>query len=259
MKTFKMWEETPAVINETPVLEYYPAENKTTDATVVIFPGGGYSGRAPKEGNGYALFLNSLGIDVFVCEYRVAPYRFPIELLDARRAVRYVRAHAEEYGIDPNKVAVMGSSAGGHLAALVSTYRDKIEYEGIDTVDDIDPIPNATILCYPVIHHPDDLNVCHIGSYYNLAGEDADYKKISPDLLVSDSTPKAFIWHTSNDDGVNVINSYLYATALRNHNILHELHVFPDGPHGLDLAVDRPHVAQWTMLLKNWLSDIGWL
>ena len=259
MIEIQMWDNVPAVDGFSPVLEYYPAEKKKTDATVVIFPGGGYAGRAGHEGEGYALFLNSIGMDAFVCEYRVSPYRFPIPLLDARRAVRYVRANAEKYGIDPNKVAVMGSSAGGHLAAFVSTYRDPIEYEGADEIDAICPIPNATILCYPVIHHPDETNVAHVGSYENLMGENKDYEKVSPDLLVTDTTPTAFIWHTSDDGGVNVINSYLYATALRNHNIAHEMHIFPNGPHGLGLAKNDHHVSQWTVSLTNWFVYLGWL
>ena len=259
MTVIQMWDSVPAVNGEVPVLEYFPAENKTSDATVVIFPGGGYARRAEHEGKGYAEFLNSFGMDAFVCEYRVAPYRFPIELLDARRAVRYVRAHAAEFGIDPNKVAVMGSSAGGHLAALVSTYTDPIDFEGVDEIDSIDPIPNASILCYPVIHHPDESNVSHLGSYINLMGEGEDYVKAAPDMLVSGKTPTAFIWHTSNDDVVNVTNSYLYAAALRKHDIPHEMHIFPKGRHGLGNTNEVPHVSQWTGLLKNWFIDLGWL
>ncbi len=258
MTVLDLWDEVPAVNGEIPVLEYYPAKNKTTDATVVIFPGGGYAGRAPKEGDGYAVFLNSIGMDAFVCEYRVAPYRFPVPLLDARRAVRYVRHNAEKFGIDPDKIAVMGSSAGGHLAALVSTYKDRIDYENTDETDRVSFMPNATILCYPVIHHPDD-ECCHTGSYLNLTGDEKEHPELSPDLLVDDNTPTAFIWHTSNDGGVSVINSYLYATALRKHSILHEMHIFPDGPHGLDVAAGMPHVAQWTGLLKNWFIDMKWL
>jgi dipeptidyl aminopeptidase/acylaminoacyl peptidase len=90
-------------------------------------------------------------------------------------------------------------------------------------------------------------------------GENKDYEKVSPDLLVTDTTPTAFIWHTSDDSCVNVINSYLYATALRNHNIEHEMHVFPNGPHGLGLAGNDKHVSQWTVSLINWFTYNGWL
>lgn len=261
MEVLKLWDKTPGTCNEEPVLKYFPASEKTTKSTVVILPGGGYCFRASEhEGSAFAEYFNYLGMDAFVCEYRVAPHHhFPLPLLDARRAVRYVRANAEKFGIDPDKVAIMGSSAGGHLAALTSTYTDAIDFEGEDDIDKISPVPNATILCYPVIHMPDETNVAHVGSYENLCGDDKDYAKYSPDLLVSDTTPTAFIWHTSEDDCVNVINSYLYASALRRHGIHHELHVFPDGPHGMGFAKKAPHVGQWAGLMKNWLGYLGWL
>ena len=259
MTTIQLWENVPGLCEEVPVLEYYPAETKTSDATVVICPGGGYAMRAGHEGKGYAEYFNALGMDAFVCEYRVAPHRFPLPLLDIRRSIRYVRAHAAEYGVNPEKIAVMGSSAGGHLAALVSTYTARVEFEGADELDEVCPLPNASILCYPVVHLPDETNIAHVGSYKNLLGEDTDYAKYSPNLLVNDTTPTAFLWHTSDDAVVNVINSYLYAKALREHNIKHEMHIFPSGYHGLGVATNMPHVAQWTGLLKNWLIDLGWL
>ena len=259
MTTLQLWDKVPGMCEETPVLEYYSAENKKTDATVVICPGGGYGGRAEHEGKGYAEYFNSIGMDAFVCEYRVSPHRFPLPLLDARRSIRYVRANAEKFGVNPEKVAIMGSSAGGHLAALTSTYTSPIDFEGADEIDALDPIPNATILCYAVCHKPDETNVAHLGSFLNLLGDDKDFDKYSPDLLVNESTPTAFIWHTSDDDCVNVINSYLYAKALREQGIRHEMHIFPSGYHGLGLAQNMPHVAQWAGLMKNWLVDLGWL
>ena len=150
MEIIKLWENVPGLCEEEPVLEFYPALKKSTDATVVICPGGGYGARAPHEGRGYAEFFNTIGMNAFVCQYRVSPHRFPLPLLDIRRSIRYVRAHAEKFGIDPNKVAVMGSSAGGHLSALVSTYTAPIEWEGADEIDNQPALPNATILCYPV-------------------------------------------------------------------------------------------------------------
>ena len=127
---------------------------KCSDAAIVIFPGGAYRGLADHEGRGYAEFLNENGITAFVVNYRVAPHKFPLDLLDARRAVRWGRAHAGEYGICKDKIAVMGSSAGGHLTALVSTYRGAIDHEGMDAVDREEYLPNAQILCYPVICNP---------------------------------------------------------------------------------------------------------
>jgi len=170
VKVIELWDSVPGYEegHHHPTLEYYPAENKHASGTVIIFPGGGYARRAPHEGEGYAKFLNEQGMSCFVLQYRVAPTRFPYPLLDARRAVRYVRANAEKFGIDKDKIAVMGSSAGGHLAALISTYRGEIDGEGADELDNTDCLPNAHILCYPVT----DMD-SHNGSYRNLLGENA--------------------------------------------------------------------------------------
>ena len=153
METIKLWNCVPGRNEEEPVLEYYPAVNKSSKATVVIFPGGGYSVRAPHEGKGYAEYFNTLGISAFVCEYRVFPHSHPLPLLDARRAVQYVRANAEKYGINPDMIGVMGSSAGGHLAATVSTVFDSFDdvLTKKDEIDTVDFIPNFQILCCSVI------------------------------------------------------------------------------------------------------------
>jgi acetyl esterase/lipase len=146
----------------------------------------------------------------------------------------------------------MGSSAGGHLAALVSTYLDPIEGEGRDEIDKEDFLPNGQILCYPVI--ASDERIAHIGSYQNLLGERfGEKEKFSPELLVCEKTPEAFLWHTAADAAVNVCNSYRYATALREHNVPCEMHIFPEGPHGLGTAPMMPYVSRWTALLIDWL------
>ena len=255
MTRFDLWDKVPGLQEETPCLEYYPAENKKSDATVVILPGGGYGMRAPHEGEGYALYFNSLGMDAFVCEYRVNPHRFPLPLLDARRAVRFVRANAEKFGIDKNKVAIMGSSAGGHLAALTSTDTAPIDFEGADEIDNEAALPNLSILCYPVICSPESL-IAHPGSFHNLLGMEnhAQGIKFSCEKLVNETTPPAFIWHTSDDSVVHVGNSMRYGEALRNKGIKFELHVFPEGRHGLGLAPEAPYVARWADLLKEWLK-----
>lgn len=274
----RLWKETPAMLetptepqtpndpmavvtsraDEEPILHFYEAEHKVTDASVIIFPGGGYMCRAGYEGCGYARFFNSIGMNAFVLDYRANPYRFPVPLLDARRAFRYVRYHAKEFGVDPNRLAVMGSSAGGHLAALLSTYEEKIDFEGIDSIDEESYLPNFQILCYPVI-------VCgkegHEGSYIALTGtqDRSVWQSYAPDRLVHAHTPSAFIWHTSDDGAVNVTNSYAYASALRAHGIKHEMHVFPCGPHGLGLAENSPYVARWKGMLTDHLRLIGYL
>lgn len=259
METFRLWESTPGLCEEVPVVDVYVPENKTSDAAVVIYPGGGYGKRAPHEGQGYAEFLNSHGITAFVVQYRVSPHTFPLPLLDARRGVRWVRKNAEKYGIDKNKIAVMGSSAGGHLAALTSTYTAPIDFEDVEPIDE-DFLPNMQILCYPVIVAPAPDKVAHFGSYRNLLGGEYFTKAFDydPSLLASETTPQAFIWHTAADAGVNVINSYTYASVLRKNNVPVEMHIFPDGPHGLGLAHKVPHTAQWSGLLINRFKDLGW-
>ncbi|MBO7292531.1 MAG: alpha/beta hydrolase, partial [Clostridia bacterium] len=170
MTVYPLWEGTfPGTATETPAVTFYPPAEKKSDAAVVIFPGGGYHHRAKHEGEGYAEFLNGFGIAAFVVDYRVTPAYFPDPLLDARRAVRFVRANAERFGIDPQKIAVMGSSAGGHLAALVSTYLERIEGEGVDAIDEFDALPNAQVLCYPVISS--DERIAHVGSFRTLLGD----------------------------------------------------------------------------------------
>ncbi len=258
----QLWENIPGEYTKAPELIAYIPENKTHNSAVIIFQGGGYSCLTPYEGKDYALFLAEHGICAFVCEYRVKPHRFPLPLLDARRAIRTVRYEAEKYGIDKNKIAVMGSSAGGHLAAMVSTYYDPIDFENTDEIDNEDFIPNAQILCYSVVMLYGK-GKGHIGSGKNLLADRLPDigEELSPNLIVSSKTPPAFIWHTFNDDVVNVVNSLTYATSLKEHSIPTECHIFPEGRHGMGLATndDRQsnHVRVWRDLLINWLDYIG--
>ena len=253
-RVYTLWDDPDST-----KIRFYPAENKRGDGTVVIFAGGGYHVRAPYEEIDYALRLNEYGLNAFTVDYRVAPDRFPLPLLDARRAVRFVRKNAERFGIDPHKVAVMGSSAGGHLAALTSTYREKIEGEGVDDVDKIDYLPDAAILCYPVITLFESHR--HKHSALNFLGDRVDElaPKLSPDKIADERTPRTFIWHTASDELVPVLNSLRYAERLREVGVPFEMHIFPDGRHGLGLAESNPHVAEWTELLRKWLISCGWM
>lgn len=260
IEKFNLWDNTPGMCEEVPTITAYIPDRGKKQGAVVILPGGGYHGRAPHEGMGYAEFLAVNGYSSFVVDYRVSPHEFPLPLLDARRGMRFVRYHAEKFGVDKNKVAIMGSSAGGHLAALTSTYFEPIDYEKQDEIDKEDFLPNAQILCYPVIdlHTP----IAHEGSGMNLLGAryDTDYEKFIPRLLVSDKTPQAFIWHTFEDGGVDVRNSLKYVSALREKEIPAELHVFPHGGHGKGRSVESDkvsrHVYQWNDLLVKWLEYI---
>ena len=239
-----------------PEITPYIPEEKKTDCAVVIFAGGGYACRAPHEGKGYAEFLRDNGICAFDVAYRVAPDSFPAPLFDARYAVKWVRENAEKYGIDKNKIAVMGSSAGGHLAALVSTYTKPIGAAVVDNIEDY--LPNAQILCYPVIVNSVDNNYSHSGSYKNLLGEVTPEaaRDVDPVLNIDSTTPQSFIWHSVLDDCVDVQNSLDYVSKLHKENIPAELHIFPDGRHGIGLAADFPQCGQWPQLLLNWLDKI---
>lgn len=249
---FNLWDEAPGYNgSHIPVIEYYEAVNKKGDGTVIIFPGGGYCKRAEHEGKGYAEFLNAQGISCFVVQYRVLPDRFPYPLLDARRAVRFVRANSDKFGIDPNKIAVMGSSAGGHLAALCSTYLNKLDDEGIDELDSIDFRPNAQILCYPVLDYDGNK-----WSFDALLGDEAKNiaEEYTPSIICDEKTPPMFLWHTAEDDTVNVSNSYKYALRLRELNIPVEMHIYPYGRHGLGLALNNPYLQNWADHLVSWLK-----
>lgn len=254
-ETVKMWENTPGMCEEVPVFEVYMPKEKKHSGAMVIFPGGGYHTRAEHEGKQYAEFLNENGICAFVCEYRVFPHEFPLPLVDARRSIRYVRFYAQKYGIDKNKVFVMGSSAGGHLAALTATYRVKTEFEDLDDIDKESALPNGQVLCYPVINLFGK-GITHFGSGKHLLGSRImeEGEALCPHLIADRDTPPAFIWHTFEDASVNVINSIDYAKKLKQMEVDTELHIFPYGHHGLGLANENEHVKIWQELLLRWLK-----
>ncbi len=258
MEIINMWNSVAGECQTEPILEYYPTTiiNNSPKTAVVIFPGGAYRGRAVYEGQGYAHFFNSLGIDAFVCQYRVCPHSYPLSLLDARRAVQYIRYNCEKLDINPEKIGVIGSSAGGHLiASLCNIYDDFSDYfVKKDEIDETEYMPNFHILCYPVITFKD---FGHQGSKENLLGDKKDDKQLVRYLCIEDrvnnKTPKAFIWHTFDDSGVNVKNSLVYATALKDNGIQCEVHLYQNGHHGMGLAQNSNSVGQWTTQLRNWL------
>lgn len=240
-----------------PTITAYPCAGHDPAGAVIICPGGGYVGRAPHEGEPIARWLNSLGLHAFVCDYRVAPYRHPYPSLDARRAVRWVRAHAQDYGINPHRVGLLGFSAGGHLVATVGTRFSHGDPGVADPVEQLSCRPDALILCYPVISFGP---YRHEGSMHNLLGDDPSpdlVTALSNELQVTADTPPTFLWHTADDAGVPVENSLLFAQALSAHGVPHELHVFQSGRHGLGLAEQDPHVATWSRLCGEWLLGLG--
>ncbi|MCC2683765.1 MAG: esterase/lipase-like protein [Paenibacillaceae bacterium] len=211
----------------------------------------------PHEGNPVAEWLNSIGISAFVLKYRVAPNRHPSPLTDAQRAIRYVRSHAEELGIDPGRIGILGFSAGGHLAASAGTHYDAGNPDAADPIDRVSCRPDLMVLCYPVISF---YEFRHQGSLNNLLGKDAPEELIrlmSNELQVTEDTPPAFLWHTTDDAGVPVENSLLFAAAMRKHRIPCELHSFETGRHGLGLAAEHPQAFAWTGLCERWLRLRG--
>lgn len=229
-----------------------------SDSAVIVCPGGGYGFLADHEGAPIAELLNRAGISAFVLKYRVAPHQQPAPLSDGQRAIRHVRAHADQYGIDPSKIAVLGFSAGGHLTAMLGTAYDPGQPDHEDPVERVSSRPDRIILCYPVItmgHYG------HAGSRENLLGADASEALItaySAEKQVKADAPPAFLWHTSEDGLVPAENSLRFALALAEHGIPYELHVFEKGSHGLGLADDMPAVRVWADLCLTWLKNQGW-
>lgn len=232
-----------------PYLTPYIKEGAKT--AIVVCPGGGYGMRAEHEGNRIGEWLNEIGVSAFVLEYRVEPYGAPAEPSDVQRAMRVARKEAEKYGIE--RIGVMGFSAGGHLAATASVHYDKTFYEKTDEIDELSARPDFSVLCYPVI---DFYEFRHEGTRANLIGPNP--KQSEKDFYslykqVTDDTPPAFLWHTSDDFCVPAENSMLYAMALSAHNIPYELHIYPHGLHGLGLAEDNAYLNQWAEALHRWL------
>lgn len=227
---------------------------------VIIFPGGGYRNLAMNhEGRQVANYLNAAGVAAFVLKYRLGPrYHHPVEMGDAQRAIRMVRGHASEWHIDPERIGVMGFSAGGHLAATVSTHFESGEPSGADAVERAGSRPDFSILAYPVISMTEPWT--HQGSKTNLLGENAPAglaRSLSADLAVTSQTPPTFLFQTNADTTVPAENAVFYYLALRKARVPAEMHIFENGPHGLGLALDDPAIGQWPVLLLNWLRTRG--
>jgi acetyl esterase/lipase len=229
---------------------------------VIICPGGGYVNLASNhEGRQVASFLNSMGVIAFVLKYRLGPrYHHPIELGDAQRAIRMLRAKAAEWQIAPDRIGIMGFSAGGHLAMTASTLFDLGKADATDPVDRVGSRPDFTILGYPVISMTAPWT--HQGSKRSLLGDNANpelARSLSGENMVSPRTPPTFIFQTDADNTVPAENSIYYYLALRKAGVKAEMHVFQNGPHGVGLAMDDPALAAWPSLLANWLRVNGFV
>lgn len=225
---------------------------------VIVCPGGGYQTKAGHEGAPIARMLNAAGIHAFVLSYRVKPYVHPVPLRDALRAIRMVRFHAIPWGLEPSHIGILGFSAGGHLCASAGTNYDNGQADAPDPIERVSCRPDAIVPCYAVmsgIAHP------HLDSFKNLTGQSCPSamtaRQLSPDMLVNEDTPPAFIWHTAEDAGVPVENSLMFAAAMSAHKRSFALHIFPQGRHGIGLGEDVPLANAWPRLLCDWLHTVG--
>jgi acetyl esterase/lipase len=247
--------------SDRPALTIYMPPNTTGPMTaMIIAPGGSYARLSMNnEGRAPANYLNTLGIAAFVLRYRLGPrYHHPIELADAQRAIRTVRARAAEWHIAADRIGIMGFSAGGHLASAASTHFDAGKTDAADPIDRVSSRPDFAVLGYPVISFVEAWT--HQGSKTNLLGESPDAalaRSLSSETQVTASTPPTFIYHTNADTVVPVENAVAYFLALRKAGVPAEMHVFRNGAHGSGLAQQDPALAEWPRLLANWLRVSG--
>lgn len=235
--------------------------------TIVVCPGGGYVGTSDREAEPVAFKLLAEGFNVIVLRYSVAPNRFPKALLELSAVMDYLHKMSEIWNIDTNKIITCGFSAGGHLVGSLGVLWNKDFISETLKIDKYNLKANGMILSYPVITSGE---FAHNGSFENLLGEDAsveEREKYSLENLVSKDTPETFLWHTFNDGAVPVENSLFFANSLRRNNVPFELHIYPDGVHGLSLCNettanknDKNHinkeVESWFELAIKWINKI---
>jgi acetyl esterase/lipase len=235
----------------------YPATENPNGAAVIICPGGGYAIHATDhEGVQPARYFNRIGVTAFVLRYRLSPYRHPIPLQDAQRALRMVRANASEFGVDPHRVGIMGFSAGGHLTSTAVTHFDAGDAKAEDSIDQQSCRPDFGIFGYPVVSFVADYS--HKGSAKNLLGDqatDEQLRDLSNDTQVTKETPPVFLFHTSEDTGVPPENSLAFYAACHRAGVPAELHIYQQGPHGVGLANEHPALSQWIHAAGTWLKQ----
>ena len=247
---------------DTPTLTpYWPAPEKASGAAFIVCPGGGYRVLAAHEGEPFARWLNAQGIAAFVLKYRLTTdgYRVPATLLDASRALRTVRTHAADWGLDAGRIGLLGSSAGGHLTAMLSTQFDAGQADAADPIERASSRPDLAVLCYGFILFdlPDaDREARFLGT----TGTPEEKRMLSPRLNVRSDTPPSFVWQTVEDDKVVVENALAYATALREKAVPFDLHLYEKGRHGIGLGnkeYDPEKLHPWTRDCAFWLKERG--
>jgi acetyl esterase/lipase len=249
---------------------WLPQPEVATGSAVVVCPGGGYQMLAiDHEGKQIAEWLNSIGVAAFVLKYRLGPrYHHPAMLQDAARAIRTVRANSSQWKLDPHRIAILGFSAGGHLASTAGTHFDAGNPSAQDPIERVSSRPDRMILVYPVISLEPPFG--HRGSQRNLLGESPPpdlVQSLSNERQVTKNTPPTFLAHTNADKGVPAENSLMFALALRKAGVPVELHLFERGVHGLGLGEGTPQFKippepsfrAWPKLCETWLKNQGFL
>lgn len=250
-----LWKKAPYIEYSDISFEASITEFKVNDkkTAVIVCPGGGYYGKAGHEREPIALMLNSCGVNAYTLDYSVHKCHKYAPLSDAQRAIRTLRSMGYE------KVGILGFSAGGHLTCSAGTMYDFEAYTAVDEIDKLSARPDVFIPCYPVVSFIEPYS--HFGSRDGLFGEergdDALATRFSCEKNVTKDTPPCFIWHTANDGVVPVKNALELASALSQNGVYFELHIYPDGCHGLGLAEDRNDISTWTKSLSIFLNNLG--
>jgi acetyl esterase/lipase len=211
---------------------------------------------AEHEGEPSARLLTRNGLSAFVCRYRVAPHRYPAPMADAARAVRLVRQRAREWGIRQGGLALLGFSAGGHLACTTATQPELWRDPEDDLAERFSARPDRLILAYPLISM---VREYHLGSAVALLGprpQESLRRQLSNELHVTPANPPVFLFHTADDKAVPVSHSIRFAAACREQGVPAALHVYPSGPHGVGLAEEWPELRSWTTRMLEWLTGI---
>jgi acetyl esterase/lipase len=248
-------------ISEAEIYVYLPEKEKNTGAAVVICPGGGYWIEAIEhEGYQIAEYMQQQGIAGIVLKYRLPYGNHKIPLMDAQRAIRLVRSKAREWNIDPNKIGIAGSSAGGHLASTAGTHFDAGNPQAGDPLEKLSCRPDFMLLLYPVVTFKEEWG--HMGSRKNLIGEGNDWKMVkeySNELQVTADTPPAFFILADDDKAVPPRNSVEMYLAMKKYGIPAELHIFNKGGHGFGMRKTGLPVSNWPVMFIDWLESLQFI
>ncbi len=242
-----------------PAIDVYLPANNPTHSAVLVIPGGGYHDVvAEQEGALPARWLVQRGVAAFVLHYRVAPYRYPVPIADAERAMRLLRSRAAEFGFAADHLGAWGFSAGGHITSILATLFDSGVPSSPDAIEHASDRPDFVVLAYPVISMKPGIG--HAGSRENLLGSDpALVALLSAEDHVTPMSPPAFVFTTDDDDVVRSQNSTLYVAACQSAGVPVEFHMFEHGHHGVNLAEKIPSLHPWTLLLESWMRENHWM